>query len=121
MIRLIFIIFLNLIFLNKTYAKEPMILIQCKSDNPDFAIFRPIYEINLETKKAKAGGATYYVIKYDSNEILIGDVNAVMEVRIIFNRNNGKYMKTSRFFGKTKEEEKKIIETGICAKKEKAF
>ena len=32
--------------------------------NPDFAILTPIYEINLETK-AKAGGATYYVIKYD--------------------------------------------------------
>lgn len=100
-------------------ADDHLILIQCKDDRPELAFLQPIYEINLETKKAKAGAAKFRVIQSNEEIITIHSFNGFMENYITFNRNSGRYQERKKM--PSDGEVVEIIETGICVKKEKAF
>ena len=116
--KLLIIIVLSLLWNGNSYAEDDIILIQCQNDNPDLALFRPLYEINLKTKKVKVGASEYYVVGYDTNEILIRKATSVLDIKITFNRNTGRYEQISTTVGK---ERKEIVEKGICVKRKKAF
>jgi hypothetical protein len=118
------LITISLLFSVKAYADNHLILIQCKDDRPELAFLQPIYEINLETKKVKVGYAEMVVARNTTEtELILVKSNPVMAEILTINRNTGKYISKKRFFSSTgnKEDEKKITETGICVKIEKAF
>jgi len=117
---IIFFLFSQISIANE---KNDKLIIQCKSDNPDFSFLRPIFEINFKTKKVKVGGAQYWVTKVTEDEIMIYKLNPVVESRITFNRINGKYYDRKTFFSDTgdKKDEKVVQDTGQCVKIEKAF
>lgn len=123
MSKFFYTLIISFLFIVKGIADEHVILIQCKDDRPELAFLQPIYEINLETKKAKAGHKDYEVLKFNNDEILIASFNSVVESRILFNRNTGRFEETLRFFSTTgnREDEKISKETGVCVRKEKAF
>ena len=122
--KLLFTILFTLVLSGGAFANNHLILIQCKDDNPDLAFLQPIYEINLETKKVKVGMSEMMVARESTEtELILVKSNPVMAEIMRINRNTGKYISNKRFFATTgnQEDEKKIIETGICVKKEKAF
>ena len=119
--KLLAIVVLGLLWSPQVLAKEDVITIQCQSDDPNLAIFKPIYIINLKTKSVKVGASTMQVVKFSDTEIILGKVNPVFSKIMKIDRLSGRYEDTSTFYGETKEQEKKIVETGICIKKEKAF
>lgn len=115
-----FVIFVySFLFIVNSIADDHLILIQCKDDRPELAFLQPIYEINLETKKAKAGAAKFRVIQSNEEIITIHSFNGFMENYITFNRNSGRYQERKKM--PSDGEVVEIIETGICVKKEKAF
>lgn len=103
--------------------KNNQLIIQCKSDNPDLELLRPIYEINFETKKVKVGDAEYLINTVTEDEIVIRKTNFAIDSLITFNRVNGKYYDRQIFFSQTgdRKDEKVIKETGQCVKIDKAF
>jgi hypothetical protein len=117
--KIISTIILSLSFITNAIADDHLILIQCKDDRPELAFLQPIYEINLETKKVKAGAVKYRVIQSNEEIITIHNFNGVMENYITFNRNSGRYQERKKMAQEGEIIE--IIETGICVKKEKAF
>tara|TARA_B100000963_G_C22441691_1_gene586887 strand:- start:106 stop:489 length:384 start_codon:yes stop_codon:yes gene_type:complete len=119
--KLLAIVVLVLLWSPQVLAKEDVITIQCQSDDPNLAIFKPIYIINLKTKSVKVGASTMQVVKFSDTEIILGKVNPALSQIMKIDRLSGRYEDTSTFYGETKEQEKKIVETGICIKKEKAF
>ena len=122
--KLLSILVLSLLFGVTGHADNHLILIQCKDDRPEMEVLQPIYEINLETKKVKVGMAEMVVSRNSTEtEIILLKSNPVMAEIMRINRNTGKYISKKRFFSTTgnKEDEKKFIATGVCAKIEKAF
>ena len=122
--KLLSILVLSLLFGGTGYAENHLILIQCKDDRPEMALLQPIYEINLKTKKVKVGMAEMVVSRNTTeSEIILLKSNPVMAEIMRINRNTGKYISKKRFFSTTgdKEDEKKIIATGVCVKIAKAF
>ena len=117
--KLLLTILFSLVLSVGASAKNHLILIQCKDDRPELAFLQPIYEINLQTKKVKAGAAKYRVIQSNDEIITIHNFNGVMENYITFNRNSGRYEERKKMLQEGEVIE--IIETGICVKKEKAF
>ena len=118
-------LFLALLFAifssNTSYADSHTITIQCQYDDPNLSFLKPIYVINLETKKVKVGATSMYVLKYTDDEILLGKANAALSEKMKIDRITGRYTKEQIFYG-TSEEEKKIVNSsGICQKVEKAF
>ena len=110
-----------LFFCGNTYADNHIITIQCQYDDPGLSFLKPIYVINLETKKVKVGATSMYVLKYSDTEILLGKANAALSEKMEIDRMTGRYQKEQIFYG-TSEEEKKIVNgSGICQKVEKAF
>tara|TARA_B110000902_G_C13822466_1_gene404236 strand:- start:147 stop:515 length:369 start_codon:yes stop_codon:yes gene_type:complete len=103
------------------YADNHIITIQCKNDDPDLSIFRPIYVINLETKKVEVGATYMQVVKYSEKEILLGKSNAGVSEMMQIDRLTGRYSSEQTFWGKSEEEKKIIISTGYCIKIKKAF
>lgn len=119
-----FILASSLLFLvlgRNTVATEKNLIIQCKSNNPDLEIFRPIYNIDFVKKIAKVGAADYIVLEVKSEKIVLGKFNPVVETKIEFDRVTGKYTQDQKFFASDKNPEKKIRDTGKCIKIEKAF
>ena len=115
------IIALALFFSGNAYADNHIITIQCQYDDPSLSFLKPIYVINLETKKVKVGATSMYVLKYSDTEILLGKANAALSEKMEIDRMTGRYQKEQIFYG-TSEEEKKIVNgSGICQKVEKAF
>ena len=55
------------------------------------------------------------------SEIILGKVNEIYSNIMKFNRLTGRYNSDSIFYGKTKEDEKRITDTGTCIKIKKAF
>ena len=119
--KLLAIVILGLLWNSQVSAKEEIITIQCQSNDPNLAIFKPIYIINLKTKSVKVGDTSMQVVKYSDTEIILRKINPVFSKIMKIDRLSGRYEDTSTFYGETKEQEKKIVETGICIKKEKAF
>lgn len=118
------ILLYSFLFIVNSIADDNLIIIQCKNDNPDLAFLQPIYEINLETKKVKVGHTEMVVSRNTTEtELILVKSNPVMAEIMRINRYTGKYISKKRFFATTgnQEDEKKITETGICLKKEKAF
>ena len=113
--------FLFLVLVGRAVANEKNLIIQCKSSNPDLAIFRPIYNIDFVKKIAKVGSADFVVLDAKSERIILGKFNPVVETKIEFDRITGKYVEDQRFFASDKNPEKKIRDTGVCIKIEKAF
>ena len=122
--KIILLITISLFFSVKAYADNHLILIQCKDDRPELAFLQPVYEINLETKKVKVGYAEMVVSRNTTEtELILLKSNAAMAEIMTINRNTGKYISKKIFYAgaSSKEDEKRITETGICIKKEKAF
>ena len=119
--KILGIIVLSLLLSGNAYAEEKDIIIQCQSDNPKFVYIKPIYIINLETKSAKIGVGSMQVVNYSETEIILGKVNEIYSNIMKFNRLTGRYNSDSLFYGKTKEDEKRITDTGTCIKIKKAF
>ena len=119
--KLLAIIVLGLLWSGNAYSDEKILTIQCQHDDPNLAIFKPIYTINLKTKSVKVGASTMQVISYSDSDIILGKVNPALSEIMKLNRLTGRYESNKTFYGKTKEDEKKIIETGSCVKIEKAF
>jgi hypothetical protein len=115
------ILVLGLLLSGNAYAEEKDIIIQCQSDSPKFVHIKPIYIINLETKSAKIGVGSMQVVNYSETEIILGKVNEIYSNIMKFNRLTGRYNSDSIFYGKTKEDEKRITDTGTCIKIKKAF
>ena len=106
---------------NTAFADNHIITIQCKYDDTGLSFLKPIYVINLETKKVKVGATSMHILKYSDNEILLGKANAALSEKMEIDRITGRYQKEQIFYG-TSEEEKKIVNSsGICQKVEKAF
>jgi len=119
--KLLSIIALGLFLSGNAYADNHIITIQCKNDDPDLSIFRPIYVINLETKKVEVGATYMQVVKYSEKEILLGKSNAGVSEMMQIDRLTGRYSSEQTFWGKSEEEKKIIISTGYCIKIKKAF
>ena len=60
-------------------------------------------------------------LMYDFEIKQLGKFNPVVETKIEFDRITGKYVEDQRFFASDKNPEKKIRDTGVCIKIEKAF
>ena len=119
--KFLYLIFFSLLFSVNAYADNHIIIIQCKNDDPDLSIFRPIYVINLETKKVEVGATYMQVVKYSEKEILLGKSNAGVSEMMQIDRLTGRYSSEQTFWGKSEEEKKIIISTGYCIKIKKAF
>ena len=119
--KLLGILVLILLFSGNVFADSHIISIQCKSDDPALTIFKPIYIINLKTKKVKVGAGKKYLIKFTEDEIVIGDYSAGMSDNMKINRFSGRYEKELIFYGKTEEEKSVINTTGICVRKKQVF
>ena len=119
--KLLGILVLSLLFSGNVFADSHIISIQCKSDDPGLAIFKPIYIINLKTKKVKVGAGKKYLIKFTEDEIVIGDSSAGMSDKMKINRFSGRYEKELIFYGKTEEEKSVINTTGIWVRKKQVF
>ena len=113
--------FLLLVLRGLAVANEKNLIIQCTSSNPDLAIFKPIYNIDFVKKIAKVGSADFVVLDVKSERIILGKFNPIVETKIEFDRITGKYIQDQRFFANEKNPEKKIRDTGVCIKIEKAF
>ena len=119
--KLLVIVVLGLLLSPNAYADDHIITIKCKYDDPGLSFLKPIYVINLETKKVKVGATSMYVLNYSDNEILLGKANAALSEKMKIDRITGRYQKEQIFYG-TSEEEKKVVNgSGICQKVEKAF
>jgi hypothetical protein len=115
-------IFILLASINYLIADEDLIIVQCKSDIPDLQFLRPIFEIDIKNKKAKAGDAEYFVVEATSSRIVLHKINPVFSTFIYLNRITGAYKEEQTIFSTKKDEgDKKMINTGVCIKKEKAF
>ena len=115
-------IFILLVSINYLIADEDLIIVQCQSDNPDLQFLRPIFEIDIKNKKAKAGYAEYFVAEATSSRIVLHKLNYLTSTFMYLNRNTGAYKEEQTFFSTKKDEDdKKMIDTGVCIKKEKAF
>ena len=119
--KLLGIVVLGLLLSGNCYSEEKNIIIKCQSDNPKFESIKPIYIINLENKSAKVGDGSMQVVNYSETEIILGKVNEIYSNIMKFNRLTGRYNSDSIFYGKTKEDEKRITDTGTCIKIKKAF
>jgi len=106
---------------NTSYADSHIITIQCQYDDPNLSFLKPIYVINLETKKVKVGATSMYVLKYTDDEILLGKANAGISEKMKIDRITGRYTKEQIFWGASEEEKKIVNSSGICQKVEKAF
>jgi hypothetical protein len=115
------ILVMGFLFSGNAYAEEKNITIQCQSDNPKFVSIKAIYIINLETRSAKIGVSSMQVVNYSETEIILGKVNEIYSKIMKLNRLTGRYNSDSLFYGKTKEDEKRITDTGTCIKIKKAF
>lgn len=113
--------FLFLVLMGVVGANEKNLIIQCQSSNPDLAIFKPIYNIDLVKKRAKVGASDFQVLNVNSERVILGTFNPVVETKIVIDRITGKYIEDQRFFSTNKDPEKKIRDTGFCKKVEKAF
>ena len=119
--KLLGIVVLSLLLSGNVFADNHIITIQCKHDDPNLSFLKPIYVINLETKKVKVGATSMHVVKHDENKIILGKVNAALSEIMKIDRITGLYEKDQTFYGSSKEDEKKIKSSGICQKVEKAF
>ena len=106
---------------NISLADSHIITIQCKDDDPEMSIFRPIYVINLETKKVEVGATYMQVVKYSENEILLGKANAIVSEMMKIDRLTGRYSSEKTFWGNSEDEKKIITTTGYCIKLKKVF
>ena len=113
------ILVLTLLLSGNAYA-DKQIIIQCADDDPKIFLL-PIYNINLENKKVKVGASSLYVLKYNENELILGEVTALYSEKMEIDRITGRYQKLQIFYGKSEEEKKVIKSSGICEKVEKAF
>lgn len=116
--NLISIFLLFFFFSNPVKSNEDFLTLQCQSENPDLAIFKPIYIINLKTKKVKVGGDTSFeLVHITPHQLVLASHTA----------NSQRIMKIDRLTGKYNQDRKehssgkKDVDTGICIKKEKLF
>jgi hypothetical protein len=107
--------------IDQTIKAIQQALQNCQLSNPDLEIFKPIYNIDFVKKIAKVGSADFVVLDVKSERIILGKFNPIVETKIEFDRVTGKYIQDQRFFANEKNPEKKIRDTGVCIKIEKAF
>ena len=121
--KLLGIVVLGLLLSGNAYADNHIITIQCENNDPKLSFLRPVYIINLEKRTVVVGASKMGVAEYSETEIILVKANAAMSEIMEINRLNGRYTSKKRFYAgaSSKEDEKEIIETGICVKKEKAF
>ena len=119
--KLLAIVVLGLLWSGNAFADNHIITIQCKHDDPSLSFLKPIYVINLETKKVKVGATSMHVMKYDENKIILGKVNAALSEIMKIDRITGLYEKEQIFYGISGEDKKEVKGSGICQKIEKAF
>ena len=60
--KLLAIIVLGLLWSGNAYSDEKILTIQCQYDDPNLAIFKPIYTINLKTKSVKSFRSRGFVV-----------------------------------------------------------
>ena len=101
-------------------VKAEEVYLNCKFQNGTIESIR-IYNIDFVKKIAKVGSADFVVLDAKSERIILGKFNPVVETKIEFDRITGKYVEDQRFFASDKNPEKKIRDTGVCIKIEKAF
>jgi hypothetical protein len=116
--KLISIFLLVFFFTNPVKSNEDFLTLQCQSENPDLAIFKPIYIINLKTKKVKVGGdTTFELVHITPHQLVLASHTA----------NSQRIMKIDRLTGKYNQDRKehssgkKNFDNGICVKKDKVF
>ena len=119
--KLLGIVVLGLLWSGNTFADNHIITIQCKHDDPSLSFLKPIYVINLETKKVKVGATSMHVVKHDENKIILVKVNAALSEIMKIDRITGLYEKEQIFYGISGEDRKEVKGSGICQKVEKAF
>ena len=102
-------------------TKEDVIYIQCQNDDVRFKHYKPIYTINLKTNSVKVGAFTYQIVNFSETEMILSMVTPGLVIMMKLDRMSGRYEKNATFYGETKKQERKVRETGICIKKEKAF
>ena len=119
--KLLTIVVLGLLWNSQVSTKEDVIYIQCQNDDFRFKHYKPIYTINLKTNSAKAGKFTYTLVNFSETEIILGIVNPGFYLMMEIDRISGRYETNSTLYGETNEPDSKLLETGICVKKEKAF
>ena len=115
------IVVLSLLLSGNVFAEKHILTIQCQDDDPNLSIFKPIYIINLDNKKVKVGASSMQVVRYNENKIILGKVNAGLSEIMNIDRITGLYTSEKIFYGSTEEDKKKILSSGVCVKKEKAF
>ena len=119
--KLLGIVVLCLLLSGNVFAEKHILTIQCQDDDPNLSIFKPIYIINLDNKKVKVGASSMQVVRYNENKIILGKVNAGLSEIMNIDRITGLYTSEKIFYGSTEEDKKKILSSGVCVKKEKAF
>ena len=116
MSKFFYTLIISFLFIVKGIADEHVILLQCKNNGSE-NFLQEIYEINLETKKAKGGSINFNILEANETEILITTLNSIFEKTVRFNRLDGTYFYTFKWLSNN---EKKLI-TGTCFKRKKTF